>query len=137
MATEQPTAEEWKQIESRLRAFLIPVVLDCDGFQVRLCREPVGESRLEITVFVNGWFRGAWLIEREGHGTEEGRRFLQLRSRSLWSAKQKLAIRRIPKKHRGNMDPDAKSYHRAPFWKSTTSLRRHLVKHNDRIRWVE
>lgn len=131
MAKIKPTADEWKDIERRLGNMYDTVHLDCDGFLVALQLGRVQSLRLGISVHVNGWFKGVWLgVGRDNPPTEEGRRFYQERTASVYRGKQKIAIRRAF----GKKKSEAKFSYRYPFWASAKSLRRHLVTNNESIR---
>lgn len=133
MATEQPTADEWRRIEAEVMHLYSPVWLDCDGYLVRLMLGRVGKLRLGITVRVNGTVNTAWF----GYGphaevTQEGKRFFQERHHSLYRGKNRKAARRVM----GKKEAERTFGIRYPWWDSPRSLRRHLVKHNRRIRWL-
>lgn len=131
MAKIQPTAEQWKQFEQQLGNMHDPVFLDCDGFLVSFSLRRVEGLRLAITVGVNGWFKGTWLgwgPDREP--SEEGRRFFQERTRSLYAGKKKAVMRRAF----GKKESERKIVYRYPHWASAKSLRRHLVANNESIR---
>jgi hypothetical protein len=135
MATEQPTKDEWAEIEGRLKDLYCPVYLDCDGYLVILRLERVGEMKLGITVHVDGWFRGKWMDPN--NEAEEGRRFFQERSRYLHSAKERKRVeKKLGKKEAEKIGVYRRHTWRSPYWTSSRSLRKHLVKQNDRIRWV-
>ena len=80
--------EEWKQVEDALSSFFRMVELDADGYKVSLRLERVSQFKNAIVVYVNGSFKGEWLIE----DCEERRRFIQPRTRSLLRGKEKAEI---------------------------------------------
>lgn len=130
MAKIQPTAEQWREIERQLGNMHDTVYLDCDGFLVALTLRRVKEMSLGIAVYVNNWFKGEWL----GFGpnkppTEEGRRFYQERTLSLYRGKEKAQMRRAF----GKRVSEKKVSYRAVCWASAGSLRRHLVANNESI----
>lgn len=134
MAKVQPTAEQWRDIEQRLGSLYDSVCLDCDGYTVALTLRRVEKMRLAISVYVNGWFKGEWLgIGPDRLPTEEGRRFYQERTLSLYRGKEKAAMRRAF----GKKASEKKISYRHPTWASASSLRRHLVASNDSIRLLD
>lgn len=130
MEKTKPTTEQWREIGQRLSVMYDTVYLDCDGFLVALTLRRVGEMRLAITVYVNGWFKAKWLgLASNQEPSEEGRRFFQERTASVYSGKTKNAIRRAF----GKKESERKVSYRSGFWSSFNSLRRHLVTNNDSI----
>jgi len=134
MATTQPTTEQWKEIEADVMRLYHPIYLDCDGYLVRLMLERVEKLRLGITVRVNGELAPSWLgLFKDDQVSEEGRRFFQQRTRSVWRGKSKKTVRRAF----GKKEAEKKTSHRHPWWESPTSMRRHLVANNDVIRLLD
>lgn len=134
MATQQPTAEQWKEIEKRVMCLYSPVWLDCDGYLVELVLARVEKLRLGICVRVNGRIEATWLgISKDAEVTEEGRRFFQERTQSVYRGKNK----RLAKRAFGKKEAEKRVSHRHPWWESPTSLRRHLVANNEVIRLLD
>ena len=138
MATEQPTKEQWRQIEDRLRSEYCPVYLDCDGYIVRLSLVRVSSMKLGIEVYVDGWFKGRWLMpSKDGKEAEEARRFFPLRTVHLFTPKERRRIEKGLGKGGARKFGAYKTFQqRRPYWTNTTQLRRHLARHNDRIEWI-
>lgn len=135
MKREQPTSEEWAEIRQRLGNLYDAVHLDCDGYAVNLMLGRVDEMELGIQVYVNGWFKGVWLIPERRH--EEGRRFFQLRTRQLYSGSEiRAAEKALGKRRTKEMGFYDRIEYRSGYWRSFNSLRRHLVRENERIRWI-
>ncbi|ACL72738.1 conserved hypothetical protein [Thioalkalivibrio sulfidiphilus HL-EbGr7] len=130
MAKEQPTAAQWQEIEERVMTLFSSVHLDCDGYLVRLMLQRVGKLRLGITVYVDGKFDLKWLGWVGDELSEEGRRFYQERTRSVYRGKRKKLARRAL----GKKAAEETVSHRHPYWESPQSLRRHLVANNEVIR---
>jgi hypothetical protein len=122
------TPAEWKAVKEDLNRLYHSVWLDCDGYVVNLCLERVGAMQLGIHVFVNGWFKGEWMMEKEP--SEEARRFYPLRTRAIYRGKQRKAIKRVF----GKKQAEKVFTYRLPHWTSVNSLQRHFVKHNQCIR---
>lgn len=134
MATQQPTAEQWQQIEADVMRLYSPVWLDCDGYLVELILARVEKLRLGICVRVNGRIEASWLgISKDAEVSEEGRRFFQERTQSVYRGKNK----RLAKRAFGKKEAEKKVSHRHPWWESPASLRRHLVANNETIRLLD
>ena len=134
-ATMQPTKDQWKRIEEALSGAYGSVDLDVDGYALRLEVRRTGTLRYEILPFVNGWNKGEWI----SNDCEERRRFLRPVTRRLYSpAKVAEMTRRLTKRaatefiERFKLDASHTYY--LLSWPSMRSLRRHLVKNNERIR---
>ncbi|UXF57466.1 hypothetical protein YPCBV1_00013 [Chromohalobacter phage YPCBV-1] len=132
MATQQPTAEQWKQIEADVMRLYHAVWLDCDGYLVCLTLERIGKLRLGIVVYVDGQMKMEWLALKDGP-SDVGRRFLQQLTRSVWRGKDKRAAKRAF----GKKEAERTVSYRRPWWESPTSLRRHLVANNEVIRLLD
>lgn len=75
---DQPTKEQWAEIERSLRSLHDRVNLRCDGFVVSATLGRISTTRLAIMVWVDGRFCGGWLSS--GSDAPEAR-FYPLRSR--------------------------------------------------------
>jgi hypothetical protein len=138
MATEQPTKEQWREIENRLRCQYSPVYLDCDGYILSLMLAQISAMKLGIKVYVDGWFKGTWLHpDEDGEEAEEARRFLPSVTVNLFPPKERQRIEKALGKREARKFGAYKSFQqRRIHWTSTTQLRRHLARHNDRIEWI-
>ncbi len=133
MAKTQPTKEQWAEIERRLGTLYDTVTLECDGYRVNCTLQRTEKMKLGITVYVNGWFKGAWLgAGKTREPSEEGRRFYPTHTRSIFRGDQKKAARRVLGKKRS----EEKVTYQGATWASAKSLRRHLVANNEHIRLV-
>jgi len=129
------TTQDWKEVKENPKLFYSNVRLKCDGYEVTLVLGRIAQFENAILVYVNGEMRGKWLTE----DCQERRRFMQPVKKSLYSQKQKAAMKKMSKKFRTkyDIDPDkAYTYYR-PHWKSFNSLKRHLIKHNESIELVK
>lgn len=129
------TKDEWKRVEEALKSFFSPVYLKADGYDVTLILERVDTYRNMIMVYIGGQFKGKWLTE----DCEERRRFLQKKVRSLLTAKQKAALKKLSKKRQKEF---AESYHTdyeiyTPQWSSFGALKKHLISNNENIDLVK
>ena len=124
----------WAEIEKQLASPFGKVKLRIDGYDVTLQVGSIAPRKQVICVFVNGWFRGEWLlIEKD---TEEGRRFFQTVTKRLWSDKELKVWKRIDSKADYEKKRAAVSAHRRSYWTSVTLMRRHFQKHNTDIQLV-
>lgn len=129
------TPQDWKEVEERLNLFSAIVKLRCDGYEVTLVLKRISQFKNAIMVYVNGEIRGSWLAE----DCEERRRFYRPRVKSLYSQKQKAALRKVSKKLRkkfGLPNPEAKYTFYDFYWTSFKALKCHLIKHNKSIERV-
>jgi hypothetical protein len=128
------TKEEWIKVQERLSSLFCVVNLKIDGYNVALSLTRISTYKNAIAVYVDGGFRGKWLIE----DCEERRRFLQKRERSLLSDKQMASIKKLSKKRQKefmekyNTKYDTYSSH----WTSFGALKKHLIANNENIELV-
>jgi len=136
LAIAQPmTAEHWKQVEQTLSFAFGSVYLQCDEYKLTLQVVPIKPLQMAIQVYVDGVFRGKWLIE----DCEERRRFLRPRRISLYSRAEKerfkAALKGVRKSflkpHLERMEKVAVIYDST--WSSISSLKRHLIANNKAI----
>jgi len=128
--------QDWKEVEERLKSFYLTTELRCDGWKITLILQSISQFKNAIVVYVNGVVKGEWIVK----DCEERRRFLCPVKRSLYSQKQKAALRKIPKKIRrehGLYDPDAQYVRYSYYWTSFKALKSHLIKHNRDIEWMQ
>lgn len=126
------TSQEWKEAEERLKSLWSPVKLKCDGYDLALCLERIGQFKNGILVYINGVMKMEWLAE----DCEERRRFLRPVKKSVFSQKQKAALRKVSKrvrKENGLPELDASYIEYVPYWTSFRALKSHLIKHNSEI----
>ncbi|WP_136414791.1 hypothetical protein [Herbaspirillum sp. ST 5-3] len=129
----QITKEQWTKVEAELSRIYGYVKMKCDGYELTLEVSPVAALQCGIVVYVNGQFKGKWLIE----DCEERRRFLRPVERFLWGTKQRAGFlkiyggKRAPKKEVERINEKITAYY--SHWTSVTALRRHLKKNNHDI----
>ncbi|EES73465.1 hypothetical protein POTG_01760 [Paenibacillus sp. oral taxon 786 str. D14] len=130
--TRAVSAQDWKDIERRLKGFYDPVKLVCDGYELTLILQRTGQFTNAIAVYINGKIDGKWLIE----DCEERRRFFCPKSRSFYSRKDMANIKKISKRMFREMQAKNKYVYYEPFWTSFRSLKNHLIKNNKSIELV-
>lgn len=129
------TSQDWKEVEKSLKSFYSSVKLRCDGYEVTLLLRQISQFKNAILVYVNGVIKGEWLCK----DCEERRRFLRPVKSSLYSQKQKAALKKISKslrKKTGLLDPEASYTSYRYDWTSFKALKSHLSKHNSNIELV-
>ncbi|MEA4825057.1 MAG: hypothetical protein VB130_00250 [Clostridium sp.] len=129
------TKEEWVKVEKALQSLYSIVELKIDGYKVALKLERLDTYKNAIAVYINGEFKGKWLIEE----CEERRRFLRKREKSLITPKQRKDLNKLPKKFRKEHEEwFNRSYvYYEPWWNSFNSLKRHLISENESIELVK
>lgn len=125
------TAEEWKQVEEKLKSFYTFVKLKCDEYVIEITLQRDGPFKNVLMVYINGKIEGEWFED-----CEEARRFYQLKTKSLLSANQKKVYKKLPKKMRGELAERAKYHYYTPYWTSFRSLKAHLIKNNTDIQLI-
>ena len=127
--------QQWKLIEDQLKKLYHPVVLNCDGYRLRLELGRVDTYRNAISMHINGEMDGAWIID----DCQERKRFFRPVHRYVWQPGQRARLKKMSKAHLKRMgtDPDARYTSYWPFWNNFTALRRHLVRNNTTITPIE
>lgn len=129
------TAQDWAEVEERLKSLHSAVKLMCDGFEVTCVLERIGQFKNAIVVYVNGKIEGKWLLE----DCEERARFFQPVLKSKVSLRRRAVLKKLSKELRqkyGFPDPDAKFTLYRPYWTSFKALKKHLIKHSSNIELV-
>lgn len=133
-ATEQPTRELWKRIDEELCLPYGSAELLVDGFRLTLDVACIKPRRYTIMIYVNGHFKGSWLID----DCEERRRFFRRSERSLYGHARRERIVREFGKRRAEKFGLLKTFTSySPHWPTFGPLRRHLVANNKSIRVVK
>lgn len=129
----QPTAEQWKRIESAIMAGF-PAILRIDGYDVLLHLGQLKGLRYAIVVQVDGKI-DTGLMHQD---CEITRRFWRKITTPKWSVKARQAMRKMSARQLKKMglDPTETRFYWAPLWASFEALRRHLARHNTDIKVV-
>lgn len=130
----QPTAEQWKALETGLYRSFGYAELDCDGYKLSLRKCQVSENRLAIQVYVDGWYRGEWHLK----DCEERRRFFCPEQRAVYTGRYRKALAKMSKRARKELgiDIDEKWTFYAATWLRFAPLRQHLKRKNESIEIV-
>lgn len=129
------TKTEWDQLKADLSHAYGHAELLVDGYQLTLRIQAVKALKYEIMPYVNGQFKGMWIIEK----TEEALRFLRPVTRHLYSPAQKKRITKgLSKKSVNELCPNLNkcSTYYQWGWPSFTGLKAHLIKNNKSIERV-
>lgn len=134
MATTQPTKEQWTTIEKALAGFYSRVILQVDGYEVTLALARVGIYKNAISVYVNGWLKGKWLLAE----CPERQRFFRPVTRNLYKGRDQAAIVKIIGRREAVKRGFYKKITNYHFdWTSFSRLKAHLIKHNESIELVK
>ncbi len=133
------TKDDWDVVEEALMTPYGSVTLLCDGYHVTCRLEPLGNFRLVIKVYVNGFFKFSWLGLLSGDPSEEGRRFFPVHSCYVYGRKQRASLKKMSSKTRKLLDINMdKKYERRNFyWTSFSRLKAHFTKNNQSIQITE
>lgn len=130
------TPQEWKEADEKLKLFYNTVKLNCDGYQVTLVLEHIGQFQNAIMVYVNGKFEEKWMMGN----CEESRRFLFPKRSFVYKQKLRAELKKLQKRTRREnrtADADAKIIIFSPQWTSFNALKRHLIKNNQSIELIK
>jgi hypothetical protein len=131
--SDKMTSQDWKEVEKRLKSFYYIVKLNCDGYKVDLVLEQVSTMKNSIMVYVNGKFKGEWLV----NDCEERRRFLRPVLKYVYSAKWRASMKKKPKWLQKEFPDTNKTYtYYTPYWLSFGALKRHLIANNHSIELI-
>jgi hypothetical protein len=114
------TNEQWKELDQSLSGLFGKAELMVDGFRVSLYRERITKNRLGIVTYINGQWKGAWIVYPDKHPES---RLLNHRTRRAYKKNHfKGTPKSLLKKY--NIDPDRKIHHLDITWNSVASIRR-------------
>ena len=125
------TKQEWQRVQKALMDINNKVVLNIDGYEVTVVLVRVSTMKNAIAIYVNGHFKGKWLIE----DCDERRRFVQKRTKSLYTSKELIKIGIHKKEHKNYLKQKYQYY--KTHWESFGGLRGHLIRNNESIELVE
>jgi hypothetical protein len=130
------TNEEWKKIEYQATSPMLSAKLLIDGYEIAL-QAHRGTSPLlyQIMVWVNGKFRGEWLISESPEAQEIRRRFYNTIVKHINS---RIALKKMGYR-KSEVEEKYKKHsvsHATPLWNTFSRLKRHLVKNNTKISMV-
>jgi len=122
--------EEWKKVEEKLSGVFGVVELKIDGYKVSVQKVLISETMLAYMVYVNGEFRGSWLIG----DCEERRRFLCRHERCFTSGKTLSNYAKVFGKKSDFYIKAAQKYSwYTPYWRSFSSMKSHFIQNNKSI----
>ncbi|ABE45668.1 hypothetical protein [Polaromonas sp. JS666] len=130
------TADDWKKVEAALQSPYGRAKLEVDGYALDLVVQQTKPLKFEIGFFVDGWFKGAWLMA----DSEERRRFCCPKQLSLYSpAKKAKLLKGLTKRAIAEYFPsiDKKHTYYSSHWSRFAPLKRHLIANNKSIELKE
>ncbi|EJL38961.1 hypothetical protein PMI08_05245 [Brevibacillus sp. CF112] len=130
--TRAVSAQDWKDIEQSLKELYRSVKLICDGYELTLVLQRIGQFRNAIAVYIDGKINGKWMIE----DCEQRRRFYCPKSKSFYSKKDMADFKKISKRIFKEVQAKNKYVYYEPYWTSFRSLKNHLIKNNKSIELV-
>ena len=133
------TSEDWQSVDEDLKHQFRTVHLKCDDYEVTLTLCQVGQFKLEIIPYVNGWFKGEWF--KTGAISEEARRFFPTHFINQYSIKEKKFWLKTPfgKKYcrENGINLNARREYKGYSWNSFPALKRHFIKNNKNIELIK
>lgn len=120
---------EIEQVEKELSFPYGRVELKCDDYTVTVSVQQVKARKFALLVYVNGWFKGEWLLA----DTEERRRFYRPTKVARYKPSQRAEILKDFGKRRAAWlfpDLDKTSTYYMPTWNATSSMLRHFHREN-------
>ena len=126
--------EDWEYVKNQINHYL-GIQLKCDEHLLTLRITRISELKLAIVFYVNGKFKGEWLM----NDCEERKRFFRPVNKSVYTAKQKKGFKKLGKRYlkQNNFDPDKKITYYQFYWTNFNSLKQHLIKNNTNIKLVK
>lgn len=121
------TKEQWDKVDRSMQSPYGRVSLLCDGFKITV-ETGLYKRKLSSIIYVNGLFKGAWMLE----DCEERRRFFRPIKTLVWRRKLTKGISKRMLKSL-NIDPTETRIAFSAEWSSFRSLKAHLLKNNTSI----
>ena len=121
------TKEDWDKVETSMQSPWGQISLICDGYRLTL-QTSLYKRTLTTTPYVNGEWKGAWLL----NDCEERRRFFRVVKLLVWRPKflkgmSKRTLKSV------NIDPKEIRISYNSQWGSFRPLKAHLIKNNTSI----
>jgi len=126
------TKDEWQEAERRALWKYGGLTLLVDGYKISVQRQYATPYKSKLAVYVNGTFRGKWLVE----DCEERRRFCYCVKHSLIKKNCPENKKKWFLKAMGKNEEDYAYYTYSPYYPSFAALRRQLVKNNQDIQLI-
>lgn len=125
------TKEDWDKVEASMNSPYGRITLLCDGYNLTL-ESGIYKRKLSTIIYVNGVFKGAWILE----DCEERRRFFRPVQTLVWRTKFTKGLSKKSLKNLG-IDPKEKRTSHSAEWSSFRALKAHLIKNNTSIELVK
>lgn len=128
------TKEEWEKVNESLQSvFIGGAKLEIDGYEVYLKLMQVSQFKNAIAIYVNGAFKGKWLLE----DCEERRRFLPCKTRTLVTQADIKAYGIRGKKQIQAFKDRYQYQVYSTMWTSFSAMRKHFEANNKEINLLE
>ena len=124
------TKEEWATVDKSMQSPYGRASLLCDDFTITI-ETGLYKRRLSSIIYVNGHFKGAWML----NDCEERRRFFRPIKSLVWRKKITKGFSKKSLKSL-NIDPTETRIAYSAEWSSFRSLKAHLIKNNTSIELV-
>lgn len=123
--------DQWQQIEEELKGFFCSVKLKLGEHELQLTREPTGEGRQDLVVFIDGTISFGWGWPSEKSFNPLVQQIWRKRTKAVYTAKEKAEFinifgKREAKKRVPNLEAKHKRYE--PIFLSASSLVRQFKK---------
>lgn len=123
------TKEDWQKVEKALSGTYGRAELLVDGRRVVFQRGLVAKNRLGIATYIDGEFRGEWMLPKVTHPEQQ---YLNPVWHFAGTPKQRAAWSKMTKSMKKllgpALDPTKKFLVYHPTWTSATAIRRHYQK---------
>lgn len=123
---------EWHKIEQLFSRSFGSVLLNCDGYEIAFSVVVI-KRRLTVMTYVNGQFKGKWLME----DCPERSKFMRKRSVPIYNSKQKKEFKKILGKFYREELYEKKIETYSPFWPTYRILKKHLIENNKEITLID
>lgn len=125
--------EQWNEIEAQLSGMFGRVELTCDGYKINAAVERSG-MRMYVVVYVDGYTRGEWIINKEG--SEIPRKFHCEKKRPVGGTKMRAWYLKVSKSRAWSKEERAEYAAKAketwstwmPYWSNAKAFCRHIRK---------
>lgn len=124
------TKEQWQVLEEQLNYQFGLVKLKCDGYEVQAKVEKGKGLKLHIMVYIDGWFKGEWLVNKD----ERCLKFFRKQEKYTLSNAMRIHAKRMLRSRYEDVRKHAKTMLESkvsvwtPYWPSAKSFFRHIRK---------
>lgn len=124
--TNKLTPVQWAELEKTIHTGY-PVYLQCDGHRVTLLKNIPDKGAVKFVVFVDGWMRGEWLVNK----TEPFINFLHQKRQKVYggwpAAYFKEMVKIYGKRKASKKFPEQIIFIYSPYYTSFAAFRRRIT----------